>query len=415
MSGKKKLIIVLIVLAIVVIFVFVNLSKGESEIGVTVEEAIVGEVVEKVEGSGRVQPEVEVNISSYVSAKIIELGVEEGDFVEKGQFLVQLDKTKYKAAVDQQEAILKSAKANAQLSEARVIKAKNDLERTQKLYDANLNSKSEFERIRADYLVAKAQYESSLENVAQVKAQLEQARDDLAKTLITSPMSGTVTKLNAEIGEVVLGTGFSQGTVIMTIADLNRMEVLCEIDENDVVNVNLGDEADIEIDAFIDTVFTGRVTEIAHSAITTGRGTQEEVTNFEVKIAIVDKIKGIRPGMSATVEIKTEKKENVVKIPIQAVTARLPSEIKKKDDGSEEKKLLVTEEPVEVIFVVKDGVAELREVKTGISDDTHIEVISGVTEGEKVVTGSYKTLSKVLKDGDKVKIEEKPSLISLTE
>ena len=417
MSGKKKLIIASVVIIIIVVFVIGNLSKSEKATEVTAEEAVSGTIVEKVAGSGRVQPETEVNISAYVSAQITNLGVKEGDFVTEGQFLVQLDKTKYAAAVEQHNANLKSSMANAELSNARMLKTKNDYERMKKLFDAKLASEAEFQTYEADYLVAKAQYESNLEQISQVQALLDQAKDDLSKTTILAPMTGTISMLNSEVGEVVLGTGFSQGTVIMTVADLTKMEVLCEIDENDVVNVKVGDEADIEIDAFPDTVFTGKVTEIAHSALTRGRGTQEEVTNFEVKVAIMDKISSSRPGMSASVEIKTRTKDNIVKVPIQAVTARLPSELEEqRKAGIEERtgnggngeniKKNEKEEPVEVVFIIKDGKTEAREVTTGISDDTHIEILSGINEGEDVVTGSYKILSKSLKHGELVRIQE---------
>ena len=416
MSGKKKLLIASVVIIILVIFVVANMSKGEKTTNVTAEKAETGTIIERVAGSGRIQPETEVNISAYVSAQILKLGVLEGDYVNQGQFLVQLDRTKYQAAVDQHAANLKSAEANAELSKARMTKLKNDLDRTQKLYDSGLTSEADLQAIQSDYLVAKAQNESNLEQISQVNALLDQAKDDLDKTTITAPMEGTISILNSEVGEVVLGTGFSQGTVIMTVADLTKMEVLCEIDENDVVNVKIGDEADIEIDAFPDTVFSGKVTEIAHSALTRGRGTQEEVTNFEVKVAVMDKIEKLRPGMSASVEIKTRRKDNVVKIPIQAVTARLPSELEENTNGNNRPEETVEtetngdfekEEPVEIVFVIKDGIAEVREVITGISDDTHIEIVNGVGENEDVVTGSYRILSKELRNGDKVTVEEK--------
>ncbi|MFC1725431.1 efflux RND transporter periplasmic adaptor subunit [candidate division KSB1 bacterium] len=418
MSGKKKLIIASVVIIVIAVFVIGNLSKSEKTTEVTAEKATAGTIVEKVAGSGRVQPETEVNISAYVSAQITKLGVKEGDFVHEGQFLVQLDKTRYAAAVDQHNANLKSSIANAQLSNARMLKAKNDYDRIKKLYAAKLSSEAELQSYEADYLVAKAQYDSNLEQISQVQALLDQAQDDLAKTTILAPMTGTISMLNSEEGEVVLGTGFSQGTLIMTVADLTKMEVLCEIDENDVVNVKVGDESEIEIDAFPDTVFTGKVTEIAHSALTRGRGTQEEVTNFEVKIAILNKISSSRPGMSASVEIKTRKIDNIVKVPIQAVTARLPSDLKKDISGDnsevsgnggngENIKTYEKEEPIEVVFVIKDGKVEAREVITGISDDTHIQIISGINDGEDIVTGSYKILSKSLKNGELVKIEEK--------
>jgi len=386
-----------------------------------------------VSGTGKIRPEVEVKISANVSARITKLHAEEGDRVKKGQVLVELDRTRYEAALAQAEAGYRSAQANVRLAKANMDKAQAELQRMQELYEKNLASPRDLETARTNYAVAKAQYEAAQDQAEQGKALVEQARDDLSKTTIVSPMDGVVTKVNKEEGEIALGSMF-QEDVIMVVGDLSKMEVVAEVDENDVVLVSLGDKAKIEVDAIPDTSFNGHVSEIAHSAITRGLGTQEEVTNFEVKVAIDDKVSKLRPGMSATVDIQTDTSHAVLNIPIQAVTARnleeekarqANNEKKKKgqaevandnltDEGSEKKDARTRlgtgkkkDELTEVVFVVENGVAKMVPVKTGISDETHIAIVSGLKEGQEIVIGSYKVLSKELHDGSRVKVNNR--------
>jgi len=408
MSNKKKLFIVLGVLIIIAIFVIINLRKGTSgQIEVQVEKVTRGNIIQTISGSGKIRPEVEVKISANVSAEIIRLNVKEGDKVKKGDLLVQLDSEKYQAVQERAKSTLKSAEANLK-------KAKSDYNRTIDLFNRNLVSLAEKETVEASLMLAESEVE-------QARANLAQTSDELSKTRIFSPMDGTVSQLNKELGEIALGSTF-QADVIMVVADLSNMEVVAEIDENDVVLVTPGDTANIEVDALPDTVFKGIVSEIAHTATTRGYGTQEEVTNFEVKIAVLDMVQQLRPGMSATVDIKTNERTGILHIPIQAVTVRMPDEIASSDEKSTDKSKPEsdTEEAgsvskpgtdetasIEIVFLVEGENVRILPVKTGISNDTDIEIIDGPQEGQQVVTGSYRAISKLLKNGSRIKIAEK--------
>jgi len=419
---RRKIFIGLGVVLILVVFIVANLTRGKGgKVKVQVEEVKRGTVTHVVSASGKVQPVVQVKISANVAARVENLHVREGDRVRKGQILVELDRTRYEAAVTQAKANLSSAEANARLAKANLDKAAAEYRRTKELYEKGLTSQGQLETAQTTYEVHKAQYEAALDRVHQAKALLEQALDDLSKTTLRSPIDGVVIKVNKEVGEIALGSQF-QEDVILIVADLSRMEVVCEIDESDVVDVEIGDTARIKIDAIPDTSFRGVVTEIAHTATTRGFGTQEEVTNFDVRVGILDHIEKLRPGMSAVVDIETETKRDVLRVPIQAVTVRDRREVrktlskeqgtKKATDNQEEKELEEEEreEMQEVVFVVEEGVAKLRPVKTGITSDTHIEIIDGLKEGEKVVVGSYRAISKQLRHGKPVKIEKRKGL-----
>ncbi len=398
---KKKLFIIIGVVVVIAVFIIINMKKGRGgEISVQIEKVERGDITQVVSASGKIQPEKQVKISANVSSEIIGIFVKEGDMVEKGQLLVELDRTKYKSAVER-------AKSNKKAGQASLKKAENDFQRANDLFNQKLSSKAELENAEANLKLAESQLEQAI-------AGLEQTEDDLEKTRLFSPFNGTVTIINKEVGEIALGSMF-QADVIMVVADLSRMEVLAEIDENDIPLVEIGDTTDIEIDAIPDTTFIGIISEMALTGTTMGRGTQEEITNFKVKIAVVDKIEKLRPGMSSTVDIRTESRRNILQIPIQSVTVRAPKEIptdeneKKSTDESGDKasKTGEKDEMVEVVFVVKDGVAKIVPVETGISSDTDIEIKKGLEEGQQVVTGSYRVLTKTLKDGSFVKVAKK--------
>jgi len=407
--SKKKWIIGFVVVAIIVIFTVMNLKKRKGGgISVQVEKVKRGDITQVVSASGKIQPEVEVKISANISAKIIGLYVDEGDMVAKGQLLVELDSTRYRAAFER-------ARSNKKSREASLLKAKSEYRRASELFKQNLTSRADLENAEANLKLAEAQLE-------QAEADIKQALDDLAKTKLYSPLAGTVTLINKEVGEIAVGSTF-QEDVILVVSDLNRMEVISEVDENDVVLVSYDDSTDIEVDALPDTTFLGIVSDIAHTATTRGRGTQEEVTNFEVKIAIIDKVEQLRPGMSATVDIRTETHRNVLHVPIQAVTVRAKRELEaanekkkgkkqqEKSDSSSTKETAGNNdknELIEVVFVVKDGVAKIVPVKMGIGNDTDVEIITGLEQGQQVVIGSYRAISKTLKNGSSVKITEKP-------
>ncbi len=418
MSNKKKAIIAIAAIAVLAVFVIVNLKKSSGKtFNVQVEKAERGRLVQIVSGSGRIQPKLGVKISANVSAKIITLHVMEGDAVKKNQILVELDRTRYEAAVVQAQANMSSTQAAARRQKANLAKSKTEHERSEKLFKQGLASQGELDSYAAAYEIDKANLDAALDQVTQSSAVLDQARDDLSKTTLNSPIDGVVTQLNKEEGEIALGSQF-QEDVIMVVSDLSQMEAVTEIDENDVVNICLGDSARIQVDAFPDTSFIGKVSEIAHTANTRGMGTQEEVTNFEVKILVIDDIIKVRPGMSATVDIITNVKDNALKLPIQSVTVRQKKEIEgwlaekdskgTNDDDSAGSYADNGEDDLEeIVFVIENEMAKARVVKTGISSDTHIEIFSGVEEGETVVTGSYRVLSKDLRHDAKVKIDKK--------
>ncbi len=424
MSKKAKLLIAAGAVVVIAVFVFFNIKKARGDvIEVQTTKVARGDVTQLVSGSGKIEPEKEVKISAFVSAEIKRLHVQEGDHVASGQLLVELDRNRYEAAFERAKSDLKSAQANLK-------KAKSELTRAKNLFSQKLYSEAEIEAVEANYELAES-------SVDQAEAMLKQARDDLSKTQLTSPIDGTVAKLDKEEGEIALGSQF-QADVIMTVADLTRMEMVAEIDENDVVLVALSDSADIEVDALPDEKFRGVVSEIAHTATTRGLGTQEEVTNFDVKISIISNVEKLRPGMSATVDIKTETHKGVLYVPIQAITMREPSdttssvgEFNKKTwrrkkgatrdenaelwgggnaDGAAEndkKAEADKDKMVQVVFVVKDGKAEMRPVDTGISSEKSVEIVLGLEGPEEVVTGSFRALTNLLKDGSKVKINNK--------
>ena len=396
---KKKIIIIAAIFIVIAAFVILNLVKKEKGTEVEVEKVEIGKVVQTVTGSGQIRPEVQVKISANVAGKIIKLHAEEGDRVNKGQLLVELDQEQYIAA-------LARAKSNMLSMRATEKKLKSELNRAKDLKAQGLISDADFE-------ATEASYEAAESNTQQAIANMDEAKDMLAKTRLHSDMDGIVTDLNKEQGEMALGAQF-QEDVIMVVSDLSKMEAAIEVDENDVVNVSLNDTSDIEIDAFPDTTFKGIVTQIANSATVRGLGTQEQVTNFEVTVALIEYNEKFRPGMSTTVDIITETRNNVLKVPIQAVTTREKEKLEKKRDIEdhpevesdskikEDKK----KEMVEVVFVAEDNHAIAKPVKLGISDDSFYEIISGVNEGDEVVTAPFRVLSRTLQTDDLLEIKK---------
>ena len=397
--NKKKIIIIAVIIIALAAFITLNLLKREKGTAVEVEKVEVGKVVQTVTGSGQIRPEVQVKVSANVAGKIIKLHAQEGDQVKKGQLLVELDPEQYLAA-------LARAKSNILSMKATEKKLASELNRAKDLRKQGLISDADFE-------AAEAAYEASVSNTQQAEANVNEAKDMLAKTKLHSDMDGIVTDLNKEAGEIALGAQF-QEDVIMVVADLSKMEAAIEVDENDVVNVSLGDTSEIEIDAFPDTTFKGIVTQIANSANVKGLGTQEQVTNFEVTVALIEYNDKFRPGMSTTVDIITETRNDVLKVPIQAVTTREKEKLEKKPDieerseedtDSEENKDK-KKEMVEVVFVVEDNHVIAKSVKLGISDDSYYEILSGVQEGDKVVTAPFRVLSRTLQTEDLIEIKE---------
>ncbi len=371
-------------------------------------------IVQTVNATGKIQPEIRVKISADVSAKITRLAVKEGGWVEKGDFLLELDRERYVAAVERAEASLRSSQSNVKLCDENRNKAEKDHQRIRELWEQKLEPQSSLDAVYATYQVTAATHQSALDQVEQVRATLKQARDDLAKTRIYAPMAGTVSELNKEAGEIALGSQF-QEDVILVISNLEGMEAKVDVDENDIVSIELGQSAEIEVDALPDRVFHGEVTEIANSAKTSGEGSSEQKTEFEVKIAITGDSTQLRPGMTATADVITEVRDSALAVPIQSVAVRTPEELEREEPengkpagGDDTPAEYATDDDgfVEVVFVLEGGTAEARQVTTGIQSESHIEVTEGLGVGDEIVIGSYRAISKDLKNGSAVIVED---------
>ena len=403
-KSKKKLIIFSILgLVVIALAVVVYLgSRKEPVITVQVEKVLARTITQLVTATGKIQPEVQVKITPEVSGEITALPVKEGQRVKKGDLLMKIKPDFYMAQRDQYAAGLLSAKAGLSRTEP-------EFRRIESLYKKGLVSGTEYDQARAAYESSKAQF-------AQATASLDQANESLRKTTVLAPMDGTISQLNSELGERVLGTVQFQGTDVMTIADLSRMEARVDVSENDVILVSLGDTARIEVDAFPNRKVNAVIYEIANTAKSKGLGTQEEVTNFEVKMRVVDTGIILRPGMSMTADIETETKQNVLTVPIQCVTTRMPKEEVKQPQGDGQSGMVMPagttlkkkdeHKPKEIVFIVDNGVAKATTVKRGISDDAYVEVVEGLKDSMQVISGSYKAINRELEDGAKVRIEE---------
>lgn len=411
MKSKKKKIIIGSAIVLVILIMFIAISKkNKGDEGNIVQTAKVGKlkIVETVTATGRIQPKTQVKISADVAAKITHLYVKEGDWVEKGVLLVQLDQERFQAAVESAEANLRSSESNALLAKENMLKTERDYIRIKELFEKDLESQAILDQANSAFQVEKARHKSVLEQVEQARAVLKQAKDDLSKTTIYAPMAGTISELNKEVGEIALGSQF-QEDVIMVVSNLSGMEALVNVDENDIVSVALGDSAKIEVDALPDKLFHGEVSEIASSANITGMGTTDQKTEFEVKISIIDPGENLRPGMTASSDIITETRENAIGVPIQCVTVRTVEQLKPKatknggdtapaDSASQPKYVPDKDGFVSVIFVVEKNKVKAKQVKTGIQSETHIEIMEGLAEGEEIVTGSFRAISQTLQN-----------------
>ncbi len=405
-------------------------SKREKPIPVMTEKAIRRTILQTVSATGKIQPETEVKISPEVAGEIIELPVQDGMQVKKGDLLVKIKPDSYKALLEQQEAAISAARATNLQQKATMMKSEHDFKRAEDLFGKKLISEQEYNAAEAADDVAKNTYESSLHEIERAQASSSQARDQLSKTTIYSPMDGTVTVLNSKLGERLVATNQFAGTEVMRVADLSHMQAVVDVNENDVVNVKLGDKASVKIDAYAGRKFKGVVQQIANTGKTTGAGTQEEVTNFEVKIRIDDHDVVLRPGLSCTADVETNMVKDAVAVPMQSVTIRTgdtnlsPEEIEKqkqkiaardKGDNNAEFSNERTEKQAQkeereklakVVFVKNGNKAHLVKVVTGIADDSYMEIKSGIQPGDEVISGSYSAISRKLKDGAKVKIDK---------
>lgn len=375
-------------------------------------------IASTVRAPGRVQPETMVKMSANVPGEVVRLAVKEGDRVRKGQFLLQLDDTQYRAQVREAKAALESARSNLRLAEAAFAQTDASLKRKEALFAQNLVSPEELEAARTQRNSDRARVDGSTEEVQRAEATLQSSEDTLRKTRYSSPIDGTVTQLNIEEGEIaVVGTMNNPGTVILTVANMNGMKVESDVDETDVTAVRLGQTASVKIDAFPDTTFTGAVVEIANSPKIEDQGTQEQQTNFEVDVRIDAPPATLRPGMTADVEVKTASKDSVICVPIQAVVVRTPEELEPAKKGRRKKPSKdaaaaaasnpagAKKEEIRGVFLIVDGKAQFRKVKTGIASDTDFEVEGDLKPGDKVVTGPFRVL-RTLKPGAALKIEE---------
>jgi len=400
LSSKKKKIFIGVVVGLVVILALVLIfgSNKEKIIEVRTEKVARRNITQVVVGTGTIDAINKVVITPEVTGEIVDLPVKEGQKVKKGQLLIKIKSDQYQAALDRLIASLQASKSSLNSMKAMLEKATQDYNRIVELHKKGLVSDADLEVAKSTYLSRMGEYESQKAMVHQAEAAIKEQKEIIAKTAIYSPIDGTVTGLKVKLGERVLGSNFTQGTQLMTIADLNAMEAVIDINENDVVNVKIGDKAIIEVDAFKGKKFYGRVYEIANSPKTSGMGTQEQVVNFPVKIRIDGGENGLKPGMSCNADIETDYRYNVLSIPLQSVTARS----NKKEDDENSKNNNKKTDIEEIVFAFDNGLAKVKKVQTGISDQNYIEIISGLKEDEEIITGPYKAISTELEDNLKV-------------
>ena len=418
MKKKTLLIIGVIAVALIVLLVagkkagWFGASANVREVEFTKIEVI--QIVEKVSATGKIQPEIEVKLSSEVSGEIIELPILEGQMVEKGDLLVRINPDLYQSSLQRSRAGLQNVRANYAQAEASLREAKSNYDRNKTLFEKGIISKSEWDRIVAAYEVGEASKNAAYYGMQSAAATVTEAVDNLARTTIYSPMRGTISKLDVELGERVVGTQQMAGTEILRVANLSNMEVEVDVNENDIVKVSVGDSTIVEVDAYLNREFNGVVTQISNSAIT--GLSADQVTNFKVKVRILEasykdlregkpeNYSPFRPGMTATVDIITRKKNDIVGIPISAIVIKSDTS----STPSADKTPVISDEKFEAVFVKEENKAKLRVITTGIQDNQNIEILSGLKVGETVITGPYNTVTKMLKDGDEIiLLEEK--------
>jgi HlyD family secretion protein len=415
MKNDKILKILLPVVLVLLVLAIIGKKQGwfgkALTVKVAIESAEKRAIVETISANGKIQPEKEVKISPDVSGEIVQLTVKEGDNVEKGQLLLRIKPDTYISQKERSLAAISSARARLAQSEAQFFQAELSYNRNKQLYDEQTISKSDFEQAEASYKVAKAEVDAAKFSVISAEASLKEADENLTKTSIYAPMSGTVSMLLVELGERVAGTNLMAGTELLRVADLSRMEAQVEVNENDIVKVTLGDTAIIEVDAYLDQKFKGIVTEIANSAKTSGVSA-DQVTNFDVKILVLPESyqklvedgdpNPFRPGMSTTVDIQTEFKSDIITVPIQSVTTR--------KDTTKTSVTLSDEDIRTIVFTTDGKYALAKDVKTGIQDNNYIEILSGIEKGDSVISSPFSAISKKLSDSTLVEILDKEEL-----
>lgn len=416
MKSNNILRILLPAVILLIILALVGKKAGwfgkELTVKVATEKVAVNPIIEAVTANGKIQPETEVKISPDVSGEIVELNVKEGDFVQKGTLLFKIKPEIYVSARERAAATLNSTKARLAQVEAQLIQAELAYNRSKKLFEENTISKADFEQAESQYKMAMAEKQSAEYSVKSSEASLKEANENLVKTTVYAPMTGTISSLLVELGERVVGANMMTGTEVLRVADLNRMEVMVEVNENDIIRVKLGDTAIVEVDAYLDRDFKGIVTEIANSANTLG-STSDQVTNFKVRILILKESyedliseknpSPFRPGMSASVDIYTSSKSNVLTVPIQAVTTR--TDTLSTDPEAKDK--------IRTLVFLSDGTHALaRDVRTGIQDNVNIEILEGLKEGDEVIVQPFSAISKKLSDSTLIEVVAKEALFN---
>jgi len=422
---SKKTIYILIGGAVVIIASLIALSKsgviGNKDKGTEIEIANVNPItiVETVSATGKIQPEIQVKISSEVSGEIISLNVKEGQVVKKGDLLVKINPDLYTSGYNRSVSNLSGTKANLSQADASFKESKANYDRSKTLFDKGIISRADWDKSIGSYEVAKAAKQNAYFNVQSASATVNEAKDNLGRTTIYAPADGTISMLNVELGERVLGTQQMTGTEILRVANLNNMEVEVDVNENDIVKIKVGDEANVEVDAYLKKQFKGTVTSISNSA--SSALTADQVTNFKVKVRILkesyqdllvgkpDTYSPFRPGMTATVDIITQTKSNVLSVPISSVVVKSDTAAVKNivvvDESDQKNEAPKSDKKFECVFVKVGDKAKIRIIKTGIQDDTNIEVLSGLIKGDVVITGPYATVTKELNSGDKVALK----------
>jgi len=418
MKSNKILKILLPVAVLLIIFAVIGKKKGWFGKALTVKVAVENvenrTIVETITANGKIQPEKEVKISPDVSGEIVELTIKEGDQVEKGQLLLRIKPDTYISQKDRSLAAISSARARLAQSEAQFTQAQLSFKRNKQLFKEQTISKSDYEQAEASYTVAKAEVDAAKYAVVSAEASVKEANENLIKTSIYAPMSGTVSMLLVELGERVAGTNLMAGTELLRVADLSRMEAQVEVNENDIVKVNLGDTALIEVDAYLDKKFKGIVTEIANSAKTTGVSA-DQVTNFDVKILVLPEsyqelidagdTNPFRPGMSTSVDIQTDSKSDIITVPIQSVTTRSDTT---KNSGTPSDKDIRT-----IVFITDGKYALAKDVKTGVQDNNYIEILSGVKLNDRVISAPFSAISKKMSDSTLIEVVKKEELFKV--
>ena len=418
-KSRKALYITLISVAILAIVLSYFLLKNKDEsIAIKTEKVELRTITQKVSAIGKIRPETEVKISSEASGEIMFLGFRDGDSVNKGQLLVRIQPDIVQSQLEQFTASADASKIAIDATKAEMDRAQADFKRISDLYAKQYASREEFDRSKSTLEQAQSRFRSSGSDYTRAFSALKQMRSQASRTTLYSPMSGTVTSLSVEAGEKVVGTAQMQGTEMMRIADLNIMNAWVDVDENDIVFVKIGDTARIRVDAMPDEELFGYVYEIGHSAKTSAAGTQEEVTNFEVRIRIIDKDKRLRPGMSCSVEISTETHPNVLSVPLQSVTVRSiqvsePEISSGSIQQQEEKKKSNSKRPPSVVFLKDGDKAKMVKVETGLSDHGFIEIKKGLKVGQEIISGSFQAINKLLQDGSIIKIDTVSSVSSM--